>query len=160
MNITIDTSSVDEAVIVMTRYFDAPREVVWRAFTDPQHVAQWYGGHGFSSPVCEMDVRPGGRWRHTMRTPDGVEYPMVFVYVEVVKPEKLVWQHADHGTRIGGPPASINTVTLEDHGHRTKWRLVARFASIADRDRAAAMGFTEIIRQGCERFNDVVTALV
>jgi uncharacterized protein YndB with AHSA1/START domain len=156
----IDTSSSDEAVIFMTRMLDAPREVVWTAFTDPKHVVNWYGGHGFSSPVCEMDVRPGGRWRHVMRTPDGTEFPMEFIFVEVVKPEKISWQDADHGKRTNGPPTRLNTVTFEDHGAQTKWNLVARFNSIADRDAAAKMGITQIVSQGSERLNDVVKALV
>jgi len=53
---------VDEAVIVMSRIFDAPRPLVWKAMTEPEHLVQWWGGHGFTNPVCEMDARPGGRW--------------------------------------------------------------------------------------------------
>jgi uncharacterized protein YndB with AHSA1/START domain len=159
MTIHVDTTSAEEAVILMDRMFDAPREVVWNAFTDPKHVVNWYGGHGFSSPVCEMDVRPGGRWRHTMRTPDGTDFPMEFVYVEVVRPEKISWQNVDHGKRVGGPPTCLNIVTFEDHGSRTKWRLVSRFNSIADRDLAAKMGFTKMISQGSERLNEIVKSL-
>ena len=59
----------DEAVIVMTRIYEAPRDLVWEVITEPRHVAQWWGGPGFSNPVCEMDVRPGGLWRHVMRFP-------------------------------------------------------------------------------------------
>src|SRR6202163_31763 len=84
----VDPPSPHEPTIVMRRTFDAPRELVWDALTDPKHVVEWYGGRGFRNPVCEMDVRPGGRWRHVMRTPDGTEHTMEFVFVEVVKPEK------------------------------------------------------------------------
>jgi uncharacterized protein YndB with AHSA1/START domain len=160
MKIDIDTSSTDEPVIVMSRMFDAPREVVWTAFTDPKHVVKWYGGDGFSSPVCEMDVRPGGLWRHTMRMPNGMEFAMEFVFVDVVRPEKISWQHIDHGKRTSGPPTCLNIVTFEDHGAQTKWKLVTRFNSIAERDAAANMGHTQIISQGCERLNEVVKALL
>ena len=160
MKINIDASSADDAVILMDRMFDAPREVVWTAFTDPKHVVRWYGGNGFSSPVCDMDVRPGGQWRHTMRTPDGTDFAMVFVFVEVVKPEKISWQHVDHGKRTSGPPTCLNTVTFEDHGARTKWKLVARFNSVAERDFASKMGFTEMISQGSERLNEVAKTLM
>ncbi|HEX7669551.1 MAG TPA: SRPBCC domain-containing protein [Polyangiaceae bacterium] len=160
MKIDIDESSVTEPVIVMSRMFDAPREVVWAAFTDPKHVVNWYGGHGFSNPVCEMDVRPGGRWHHVMRTPDGTEYASDYVFVEVVKPEKISWQHVDHGKRTSGPPTCLNVVTFEEHGRRTKWRLVARFESMADRDRAKKMGFSGTIAEGAERLNDVATNLL
>lgn len=157
----IEKASADEPVIVMTRTFDAPREIVWMVFTDPKHVAKWYGGHGFSSPVCEMDVRPGGRWHHVMRTPDGTDYELDLVFVEVVRPEKLVWENADHQSpRAGGRPTCRNTVTLEEAGpRRTNWKLVARFHTITGRDLALKSGFTTVITQGSEKFNDIVKAL-
>jgi len=160
VTMNVEANSLHDAVIVMRRIFDAPRDLVWTAFTDPKHVVNWYGGHGFSNPVCEMDVRPGGLWRHTMRAPNGTEFAMEFVFVEVVKPEKISWQNIDHGKRTSGPPTCLSTVTFEDHGAQTKWKLVARFNSIAERDAAANMGFAEMIGQGCERLNDVLKALL
>ncbi|HYT14944.1 MAG TPA: SRPBCC domain-containing protein, partial [Burkholderiales bacterium] len=59
----------NERTVVITRVFDAPRELVWRAWTDPRHMAQWWGPQGFTNPVCEMDVRPGGALRIVMRAP-------------------------------------------------------------------------------------------
>ncbi len=158
MKIDVDPPSVEEAVLVMRRTFDAPRELVWTTLTDPKHVAKWYGGRGFENPVCEMDVRPGGLWRHVMRTPDGAEFKMEFVFVEVVKPEKLVWKNVDHG-KHGGPHDNLMTVTLEEAGRQTKWKLVARFTSLADRDAALRMGFTTVLSEGTEKFNDLVKAL-
>lgn len=132
----------DQAEIVMSRPYEAPRELVWQAMTDPRHVANWWGGPGFTNPVCEMDVRPGGAWHHVMRFPDGHELEMNFVFLEVKKPTRLVWQHADHGKHTKGPPTSVITVTLEDLGNGwTRWTMVARFSSPADRDAAVAMGF-------------------
>jgi uncharacterized protein YndB with AHSA1/START domain len=162
MKTNVVTSSAHEEVIVMTRTFDAPREVVWSALVDPKHVAKWYGGHGFTNPVCEMDVRPGGLWRHVMRTPNGDEYKLEFVFVEVTKPEKLVWQDANYGKRRpGGPPSSIMTVTLEEAGSKqTKWTLVTRFNTTAERELAMKMGFTSTLAEGTEKFNDIVKALV
>jgi uncharacterized protein YndB with AHSA1/START domain len=157
--VSIDASSFKEAVIIMTRTFDAPREKVWEAFTKPEHVRHWYGGHGFTNPVCEMDVRPGGLWRHVMRTPDGQEFRQEFVFLEVVKPEKLVWQSVDHGKGLPGPPSPVMTVTFEEHGRQTRWKLVARFDSISERDRAAAMGFAEMVGQGTEKFAHLVQKL-
>ena len=80
---TVDAADTTEPIIRMTRMFDAPRALVWRVFTDPKHVARWYGGHGIENPVCEMDVRAGGLWRHVMRFPDGTEFPLELVFVEV-----------------------------------------------------------------------------
>lgn len=160
MKIEIDSSSTRDSVIVMRRTFDAPREVVWAALTDPRHVARWYGGHGFENPVCEMDVRPGGRWRHVMRTPGGSEHSMEFVFVEVVKPERLVWKSADYGkSTSGGPRVNLMTVTLEAAGNQTKWQLVTRFNSFADRDAARKMGFTSVLAEGTEKFDALVKQL-
>lgn len=157
MTVKTETPPKDEAILVMSRTFDAPRDVVWAVLTDPAHVMKWYGGHGFSNPVCEMDVRPGGVWRHVMRTPDGAEYAMSFVFLEVKKPEKLVWESADHGKPSkGGHPTSNMTVTLEDAGRQTKWKLVTRFNSIADRDFALQIGFTTVLAEGTDKLNDLV----
>ena len=73
----------DERTIVITRVFDAPRDLVFKAWTDPKHVAQWWGPQGFTNPLCEMDLRVGGVFRVHMRGPDGVTYPCKGVYREV-----------------------------------------------------------------------------
>jgi uncharacterized protein YndB with AHSA1/START domain len=131
----------DEAVIVMTRIYEAPRDLVWEAMTEARHVAEWWGGPGFSNPVCEMDVRPGGLWHQVMRFPDGHELNMNFVFVEVDPPKRLAWRELGHIQRKGGPPSCLITVSLEDMGERTRWKMVARFDSISERDAALAMGF-------------------
>jgi len=86
-----------EHELVPTRVFDAPRELVWKVWTDPKHVARWWGPHGFTNPVCELDVRPGGAIRIHMRGPDGTVYPMTGVYLEVVEPERIVFTSAALG---------------------------------------------------------------
>jgi uncharacterized protein YndB with AHSA1/START domain len=77
--------------IIITRVFDAPRALVFKAWTDPKHLAQWWGPRGFTNPRCEMDVRPGGLIRIDMRVPNGTIYPMTGVYLEVVEPERLTY---------------------------------------------------------------------
>jgi len=77
--------------LVITRVFDAPRELVFKAWTDTKHVAQWWGPKGFTNPVCELDVRAGGAIRIHMRAPNGVVYPMSGVFEEIVEPERLVF---------------------------------------------------------------------
>lgn len=147
-----------EPIIVMTRVYDAPRALVWQATTQPEHVREWWGGPGFSNPVCEMDVRPGGHWKHVMRFPDGYELQMHFVFLEVDEPSRLVWQHEDHGRRKQGPPTSTMTVTLEDLGARTRWTLTARFLSLADREAALAIGFTRPIEASNDRLAEYLRA--
>jgi uncharacterized protein YndB with AHSA1/START domain len=141
----------DEPVIVMTRLYDAPRRLVWKAMTEPEHVRQWWGGPGVTNPVCEMDVRPGGLWNHVMRLPDGRELRLHFVFVEVEAPRRLVWQHVDHGARTDGPPTSVTTATFEDLGGATRFTMVARFLSMADREAAVAMGYCRPIEASTER---------
>lgn len=87
-----------KAELVLTRSFDAPRDLVFKVWTDPKHLAHWWGPHGFTTQIREMDVRPGGAWRYAMRGPDGNEYPFDGVYVEVVEPERLVFDGTIHGS--------------------------------------------------------------
>src|ERR1700719_995714 len=150
MTATIDVSSIDQPLIVITRMFDAARALVWTAITDPKNVAQWYGGPGFTNPVCEMDLRPGGAWRHVMQAPNGARFSINSVFLEVVKPERLVWKTIKDENRDSAPPTAVSTVTLEEHGNQTKWTLVARFDSIAERDISVSMGFAKMIGTGAD----------
>ena len=151
-------SSKEEPIIVMTRTLGAPRELVWAAFTDPKHVSKWFGGRGFETLVCEMDVRPGGIWKHVMRTPNGAELAMEVEYLEVKKPERLVWQSTDYG-KTTKQPASRMTVTLEAAGNETKWKLVTRFASMADRELADRIGFAGVIAEGNDKLAELLKTL-
>ena len=80
--------------LVFTRLFNAPRELVFKVWSEPGHVAQWWGPRGFTTTSHHMDVRPGGMWRFTMHGPDGTDYKNLIVYEEVVPPERLVYSHA------------------------------------------------------------------
>ncbi|MDB6113269.1 MAG: hypothetical protein JWQ83_792 [Lacunisphaera sp.] len=75
---------------IITRVFDAPRELVWQAWTDPAQLAQWWGPRNFTNPVCKLDLRPGGAIHVIMRAPNGVDYPMGGNYREIIAPERLV----------------------------------------------------------------------
>jgi uncharacterized protein YndB with AHSA1/START domain len=75
--------------LLLTCVFDAPRALVFKAWTDPGHLAHWWGPHGFTTTIQEMDLRPGGRWDHVMHGPDGADYPNYSTFIEVVKPEHL-----------------------------------------------------------------------
>ena len=151
MTAIIDISSANEPVIIITRMFDAPRELVWTAIVDPMHVAQWYGGPGYTNPICEMDLRPGGTWHHVMQAPNGMRFTINSIFEEVAAPERLVWRTIKDPNRNPSPPTSHNTVTLEERGAQTKWMLVARFDSITERDVTASMGFGQTISMGLER---------
>jgi uncharacterized protein YndB with AHSA1/START domain len=130
---TVITASDRE--IVLTRTFDAPRELVWRAWTDPAQVVKWWGPFGFTTTTESMDVRPGGQWQHTMHGPDGTEYPNTSVYVEVVQPERLVYRHG--GGSVDGPDVRFECiVTFERVGGATRVTIRHVFPSKAARDAA------------------------
>jgi uncharacterized protein YndB with AHSA1/START domain len=117
--------------LVLTRVFDAPPDLVFRMWTDPKHMAQWWGPHHFTNPVCEMDVRPGGAMRIDMTAPDGTVYPLVGTFQEVVAGKRLVFM-AIAQDRDGNPLLeSLTTVTFEDLGGKTKLTVDARAVGIS-----------------------------
>ena len=84
------SSPVAERKLALTRILNAPRNLVFKAWTDPKQLAQWWGPTGFTNPLCELDLRVHGEIRIDMRAPDGTVYPMSGAYVEIVEPERLV----------------------------------------------------------------------
>lgn len=129
--------------IVITRRFDAPRELVFRAWTDPRHIRQWWGPQGFSSDGCEIDLRPGGTFRLEMLGPDGVLYPCEGRFREVVVPERLVYEGPAACTSACGagiPPRSVMTVTFATIAQGTELTIHTVFLSETDREAAAAAG--------------------
>jgi uncharacterized protein YndB with AHSA1/START domain len=109
----------------ISRVFDAPRDLVWKAWTTPRLVAQWWGPTGFTTTIEEMGVRPGGTWRHVMHGPDGTDYPNEIVFAEVVKPERLVYDHVQ-------PPFHV-VVTLNEKGSKTELAMRMLFPSPEER---------------------------
>ena len=109
----------------MTRVFDAPRHLVFRAWTDRSQLERWWGPKGFTNPVCEVDARPGGAIRIDMRAPDGIVYPMTGTFLEIVEPERLVFISSALDSQ-GEPLFEVlNTVTFADEGAKTKLTLHA-----------------------------------
>ncbi len=112
---------MNERELIITRVFDAPRELVFKAWTDPKHVAQWWGPKDFTNPVCELDVRPGGAILIHMRGPDGVVYPMKGVFHEIAPPERLVFTTSAFEDEAGNPQLEDRTtVTFAEHDGKTK----------------------------------------
>ena len=97
----VENESADREIVI-SRILDAPRELVWKAMTNPKHVIHWWGPRGFSTTIEKMDVRPGGVWKHVMHGPDGTDYPNKSVFKEVVKPERLVFSHGGGKRRRPG----------------------------------------------------------
>jgi uncharacterized protein YndB with AHSA1/START domain len=121
--------------LTIERIFDAPRELVFKAWIDPKHLVRWLGPRGFTGTVIRMDARPGGTYRFHMRSAQGVEYWQQGLYREVVEPERFVrtaaWADAD-GNPTG--PETLMTVTFEELGGKTKLTFQQMFESVAARD--------------------------
>ena len=112
--------------VSFTRTFDAPRKLVFKMWTDPKHLAQWWGPTGFTTPRCELDARAGGAIRVDMRGPDGTIYPMGGEFREVVEPERLVFVSA--ALDEAGKPMfeNLNTVTFAEYAGKTTITLHTR----------------------------------
>ncbi|HJY16118.1 MAG TPA: SRPBCC family protein [Xanthobacteraceae bacterium] len=129
---SLDLSSDLRSIIGM-REFDAPRELVFSAFTDPTHLARWWGPNGFTTTTSSFDLRPGGVWRFVMHGPDGRDYQNRITFEEVVRPERLVYRHG--GGDDVEPVQLRQTITFEDLGGRTRITWRGDFPSAAKRDR-------------------------
>lgn len=162
MTATTEAHPSEAPVIVITRTFDAPRAIVFKMFTDPKHVAQWWGPKGFTSPGCEIDLRVGGVFLLHMRGPDGTTYPCKGVYREIVEPERIVYTGvADDGHACGGglPPRACVTFSFVEHDGKTTLTIDTRLDSVADRDAAVKMGFHAGWTQSFERLADHLARL-
>ena len=123
----------DPRSIIGVREFAAPRDLVFSAWTDPQHLAQWWGPNGFTTTTHSFDLRPGGVWRFVMHGPDGRDYQSRITFEEVVPPQRIVYRH-DGGDDIE-PVQFRQTVVFEDLGGRTRITWRGDFPSAAERDR-------------------------
>jgi uncharacterized protein YndB with AHSA1/START domain len=126
----------EDLTLHITRVFDAPRALVFRAWTDPNQLVRWWGPRGFSLPSCKLDSHPGGSFRYQMRGPDGDDHYMQGVFREIVEPERIVfagcWTDAEGNPRS---PETVATVTFEDQGGKTRLTLhQSLFESVTARD--------------------------
>ncbi|MGD0103160.1 MAG: SRPBCC domain-containing protein [Rhodopila sp.] len=149
------TRPATDREILITRDFDAPRELAWQAMTNPRHVVQWWGPRGFTTTIQDMDLQPGGVWTYVMHGPDGTDYQNRSVFQEVVYPARLVFAHG--GSKAGGPEADfIATWTfdaLDDNKTRVAIRMV--FPTVAARDTIVReYGAIEGAHQTLERLSE------
>lgn len=130
--------------LVLTRLIDAPRDKLFRAWTEPELMKQWFTPRPWTTPVIEVDLRPGGSNLIVMRGPDGAEFPNRGVYLEVVKNERLVF--TDAYTKAWEPsekPFFTGIITFEDEGGKTRYTARAVHWTVADREAHEKMGFHE-----------------
>ena len=142
--------------IVSERVFDAPRERVFAAFTDPELIPEWWGPRNVTTIVDEMDVRPGGAWRFVCRDPDGDEDGFRGTYREVTPPERLV-----HTFEWEGMPGHVSSrrSTFEDLGGRTKVTTTSLFHTPEERDGMLASGMEGGLNESYERLDELLAKL-
>lgn len=132
---TLTVTTPTEREIVLTRVFDAPRRLVFDAWTKPELLRRWYGPHGHKLVLCEVDLRVGGTWRYVVRAPDGTEMRMHGVYREIVAPERLVNTEANDDCEAqAGSEASLVTTNLVERDGRTTLTCTVLYPSQQIRD--------------------------
>jgi len=147
-----EMQELSEQVLVITRLFDAPRELIFAAWTDPKHVAQWWGPRGFSIPHCELEVQPGGAMRIDMLGPDGRLYPMKGVFHEIVPPQRLVFMSKAFENEAGDPQLEVlHTITFTDVGDQTRLTLEARVVKATPKVAEALAGMEQGWVQALDR---------
>jgi uncharacterized protein YndB with AHSA1/START domain len=148
---------VSDTEILITRTFNASRDLVFEAMTTPEHVRHWYGCDAMKMTHCEIDLRVGGKWRYVLRMPDGAEHGFNGVYREIVQPARLV--STENYEPIGPGHEMIATVTLDERaGGRTLFKNRLTYASKADRDGHLGSGMERGMQEAFDRLEQIVTA--
>jgi uncharacterized protein YndB with AHSA1/START domain len=145
LNQDSSTDTRSDREIVITRMFNAPRDLVFKAWTEPSQIAQWWGPEGFTTRVTELDLRPNGRWRYVMVGPDGKEYPAKGIFREIVPPERIVTtDEFDEGfekvINADLPQGIVLTALFEELDGKTKLTLHISHATASDRRKHEEMG--------------------
>jgi uncharacterized protein YndB with AHSA1/START domain len=151
----VEVTLPSDLEVRVTRVFDAPRELVFEAYSKPEHIRRWWA-RGNEMPVCEMDFRPGGRWRFVERTPDGQEHAFRGEYRDIVRPELIVqtFEYEGHPGQI-----SVETATFEERDGRTVWTGTIAFASKEDRDTMVESGMETGVTTSFERLDGYLREL-
>ncbi|HEX6132133.1 MAG TPA: SRPBCC family protein [Actinomycetota bacterium] len=143
--------------VVMTREFDAPRDLVFRAFTEPDLLVQWLGPRKYVMEIDRYEVRDGGRWRYVHREPDGgAEHWFHGVFHGEPTPDRMVQTFEFEGWP---GPVQMDTATFEERGGRTLVRLNSVFQSVENRDAMVASGMAEGVREGMDRLEELLAKL-
>jgi uncharacterized protein YndB with AHSA1/START domain len=145
---TLQVTTPSDREIVMTRSFDAPRRLVWEAWTNPEYLPHWMlGPEGWTMPVCDLDLRPGGAWHFVWRRSDGTEMEMRGVYREIAAPERLVSTESWGGDW----PETLITLTLAERDGKTTITQSILYPSKEARDAALKTGMAEGVSQSFDR---------
>lgn len=128
-------SSTADRELIVTRTMKAPRELVFEAFTDPQHLLNWWGPNGFTTVTYSLDMKPGGVWRYVMHGPDGRDYQNIVTYLEIVRPERIVFRHGGVDDKELEQVSHETTITFVEKDGKTTVTLRLLFPTTQERDR-------------------------
>lgn len=155
---TLKLTVLSDTEIMLSRTFDAPRELVFEACSRPEHVKNWWGPRGSDVTVLEMDFRPGGTWRFLQRMPDGNTYPFKGEYREIVPPERVV-QTFIFDVEPYSAYESVETATYSEENGKTTISVVVRYQSIEHRDGVIASGMESGARETYDRLAEYLPTL-
>ena len=151
---TFSATKRGDREIVLTREFDAPRDLVFKVMTDPTLIPKWWGPRRYTTIVDKAEVKPGGKWRFLHKGPNGVEeHGFRGEYREIVPPEKIVWTFEWEG--MPGH-ISVETLVLEDIGGRTRMTATAVYANTEDRDGMWSSGMETGSRETYDRLDELL----
>jgi uncharacterized protein YndB with AHSA1/START domain len=119
----VDVSSTKDRELSITRLLNAPRNLVWEVFTNPEHIKLWWGPHGFTNTIHTMEVKANGKWSFIMHGPDGTDYKNENIFAEVIQPEKIVFDHVS-------APKHRTTIVFEEQGNKTLLHFTMVFATV------------------------------
>ncbi|HEY4417665.1 MAG TPA: SRPBCC family protein [Verrucomicrobiae bacterium] len=151
------TAEKSKQEIVITRVFDAPRALVFKAWTDPKHLAQWWGPRGFTNPRCELDVRPGGLIRIDMQAPNGTIYPMTGVYLEIIEPERLTYTSGALDEKGHQLFEFLHAVTFAERNGKTTLTITSRIVKTTAEAAKYIGGFEAGMTQSLEKLAGTFT---
>ena len=156
---SVDVSTPADREMVVTRVFNAPRELVFDAFTKPDLVKRWLlGPPGMSMPVCEVDLRVGGRFRYVWRLPNGNDMGMGGVFREIVRPERLVHTELFDEDWTGGE--TLTTTTFTEERGKTTVTMTILYSSREARDGALRTGMTDGMAQSYDRLDELLATQI
>ena len=152
----LTVTTPEDREIVMTRVFDAPRDLVFEAHTSCEDMSHWWGPRKHEVASCEMDFRPGGAWRIVLRSPDGEEHGFRGEFREIVRPERIAWTFEYEG--MPGH-VSVDTLTLEEHGGKTTLTATSVFDTVEDRDGMLDSGMESGAAETYDRLDEYLEVL-
>ena len=154
---TLTVTTPSDREIVMTRTFDAPRDLVFEAHSSCEHLSNWWGPRKYEVASCEIDFRPGGTWRIVHKSTEGPEeHGFRGEFREIVRPERLVWTFEWEG-RPGD--VSVETLTFEEHDGKTTLTASAVYDTVEDRDGMLQSGMTEGAIETWDRLEEYLGSL-